>query len=316
MNRTSLAELEAVATVARGGGFRAAARDLGVSPSALSHAIAALEDRLHVRLFNRTTRSVALTAAGETFVAEVAPALAAIEGALENAGEGSSEISGVLRINTSRGAAEMLLQPLFLRYLRRYPRVELEIATEEALIDVLGHGFDAGIRLADMVPPDMIAIPILPTIRSVVVGAPAYFVGRKRPVAPADLMRHQCIRARTGTGKLYRWEFEKRGQTVLIDAPGSLTLDESGLMLEAALAAGVLSYIGDPSVAEHIAAGRLEVVLADCTPPYPGLSLYFAGRRHIPARLRALIDLIREQGHGTGAAAPAEYGAHSTADNR
>jgi DNA-binding transcriptional LysR family regulator len=299
MSRASLAELEAVATVARTGGFRAAARELGVSSSALSHAIAALEDRLHVRLFNRTTRSVALTAAGETFIAEVAPALAAIDGALENVREGSSEISGALRINTSRGAAVLLLQPLFLRYLSRYPRVELEIATEEALIDVLGHGFDAGVRLADTVPPDMIAIPILPTIRSVVVGAPAYFAGRKRPVAPADLMQHQCIRARMGAGKLYRWEFEKRGQTVLIDAPGALTLDESGLMLEAALAGAGLAYIGEPSAADHIAAGRLEVVLADWTPPYPGLSLYFAGRRHIPARLRALIDLIREQGHTT-----------------
>jgi DNA-binding transcriptional LysR family regulator len=190
MSRASLAELEAVATVARAGGFRAAARELGVSSSALSHSIAALEDRLHVRLFNRTTRSVALTAAGETFVAEVAPALALINGALENASEGSSEISGMLRINTSRGAAEMLLEPLFLQYLRRYPRVELEIATEEALIDVLGQGFDAGVRLADTVPPDMIAVPILPTIRSVVVGAPAYFVGRKRPLVPTDLMRH------------------------------------------------------------------------------------------------------------------------------
>jgi DNA-binding transcriptional LysR family regulator len=300
MSRASLSELEAVATVARFGGFRAAARELGVSSSALSHSIAALEDRLHVRLFNRTTRSVALTAAGETFVAEVAPALAAIDGALENASEGSNEISGVLRINTSRAAAEMLLQPLFLRYLRRHPRVELEIATEEALIDVLGQGFDAGIRLADTVPPDMIGIPVLRTIRSVVVGAPAYFVGRKRPVAPADLMRHQCIRARMGTGKLYRWEFEKRGQIVVIDAPGVLTLDESGLMLEAALAGVGLAYIGEPLAGEHIADGRLEVVLADWTPPYPGLSLYFAGRRHIPARLRALIDLIHELGQGAG----------------
>jgi DNA-binding transcriptional LysR family regulator len=300
MIRVSLAELEAVATVARAGGFRVAARELGVSPSALSHSIAALEDRLGVRLFNRTTRSVALTAAGESFVAEVAPALAAIDGALENASEGRSEISGVLRINTSRGAAAILLRPLFLPYLRRYPRVELEIATEEALVDVLGQGFDAGVRLADTVPPDMIAVPILPTIRSLVVGAPSYFVGRERPVAPADLMRHQCIRARMGSGKLYRWEFEKRGQAVLIDAPGFLTLAESGLMLEAALAGAGLAYIGEPSAAEHIAAGRLEVVLADWTPPYPGLSLYFAGRRHIPARLRALIDLIHELGHGTG----------------
>jgi DNA-binding transcriptional LysR family regulator len=300
MKRASLAELQAITAVAHAGGFRVAARDLGVSSSALSHAIAAVEDRLGVRLFNRTTRSVALTAAGGAFIAEIAPALAAIDSALENASEGSSEISGVLRINTSRGAAAMLLQRLFLSYLQRYPRVELEIATEEALIDVLGQGFDAGIRLADTVPQDMIAVPILPTIRSLVIGAPAYFVNRKRPIVPTDLMGHQCIRARMGTGKLYRWEFEKRGQAVLIDAPGSLTLDESGLMLEAALAGAGLAYIGEPLAAEHIAAGRLEVVLADWTPPYPGLSLYFAGRRHIPARLRALIDLIREQGHTTG----------------
>ena len=298
MSRATLSELEAVATVARAGGFRAAARELGVSSSALSHAIAALEDRLHVRLFNRTTRSVALTLAGETFVADVAPALAAIDGALENASEGAGEISGVLRINTSRGAAKMLLEPLFLRYLRRHPRDELESPTEEALVDVLGQGFDAGVRLADTVPPDMISVPIGPTIRSVVVGAPAYFAGRARPAAPADLMGHQCIRARMGSGKLYRWEFEKRGQSVLIDAPGSLTLDESGLMLEAALAGAGLAYIGEPAAAEHIAAGRLEIVLADWTPPYPGLALYFAGRRHIPARLRALIDLIREENRG------------------
>jgi DNA-binding transcriptional LysR family regulator len=239
MGRASLAELEAVATVARTGGFRAAARELGVSSSALSHAIAALEDRLHLRLFNRTTRSVSLTVAGEAFVAEIAPALAAIDGALENAIEGGSEISGLLRINTSRGAAAMLLQPLFLRYLRRYPRVELEIATEEALIDVLGQGFDAGIRLADTVPADMIA--------------------------------------------------------------------ESGLMVEAALAGAGLAYIGEASGAEHIAAGRLEVVLADWTPPYPGLSLYFAGRRHIPARLRALIDLIREPTTAAGRTPPRSH---------
>ena len=300
MSRATLAELEAVSAVARTGGFRAAARELGVSSSALSHAIAALEDRFNVRLFNRTTRSVALTDAGESFVAEVAPALAAIDGALETMGEKGSEITGLLRINSSRGAAQMMLEPLFLPYLRRHPQVELEIATEERLVDVLGQGFDAGIRLAEMVPPDMIAIPIMPTIRSVVVGAPAYFIGRQRPLVPADLMQHCCLRARMGTGKLYRWEFSKHGQAVLIDAPGPLTLDESGLMLEAALAGAGLAYIGEPTVAPLVAAGRLEIVLEDWTPPYPGLSLYFAGRRHIPARLRALIELIREMGRGRG----------------
>lgn len=296
MAKASLIELEAVATVARTGGFRAAARELGMSSSALSHAIAALEARLGVRLFNRTTRSVAVSAAGEQFVAEIAPALAALGSALETAGDHGAAPSGILRLNTSLGAARMLLAPLILEYGRLYPRVEVEIVTEGALVDVIGQGFDAGIRLAEAVSPDMIAIPIQPRLRSVVVGAPGYFAGRERPQVPADLLRHRCIRARMASGRLYRWEFERRGDSILIDAPGTLTLDESGLMLEAALAGAGLTYLAEQAVAEHVAAGRLITVLEDWTPSYPGLCLYFAGRRHIPARLRALIDLIRAQG--------------------
>ncbi|MEP9373499.1 LysR family transcriptional regulator [Mesorhizobium sp. KR1-2] len=295
MAKASLIELEAAMAVARAGGFRAAARELGMSSSALSHAIAALEERLGVRLFNRTTRSVALSPEGERFVAEIAPALAAIDGAIEHAGEHGAEPSGTLRINTSLGAARMLLTPLFLEYARRYPRVELEIVTEGALVDVIGQGFDAGIRLAEAVPPDMIAVPILPEIRSLVVGAPAYFEAWGVPKVPTDLNRHRCIRARMASGKLYRWEFERRGETMLIDVPGALTLDESSLMVEAALAGVGLTYLAEPVVAEHIAAGRLMALLEDWTPPYPGPCLYFAGRRHIPSRLRALIDLIRSR---------------------
>ncbi len=295
MARASLVELEAVAAVARNGGFRAAARDLGMSSSALSHAIASLEERLGVRLFNRTTRSVALSAAGEQFVAEIAPAIGAIENAIENVGEHRTEPSGTFRLNTSLGAARMLLAPLILEYGRRYPRVEVEVVTEGALIDVIGQGFDAGIRLAEAVPPDMIAIPILPTLRSVVVGAPDYFDMRSRPVVPTDLLQHRCIRARMASGKLYRWEFERRGESMLIDVPGILTLDESSLMLEAAMAGAGLAYLAERAVAEDVMAGRLVTVLEDWTPPYAGLSLYFAGRRHVPAKLRAFIDLVRER---------------------
>ncbi|WP_176593709.1 LysR family transcriptional regulator [Sphingobium sp. EM0848] len=298
MARASLIELEAVTAVARLGGFRAAARELGQSSSALSHAVAALEERLGVRLFNRTTRSVALSVEGERFVAEIAPALATIDGAIENAAEQGAEPSGMLRINTSLGAAYMFLAPLFLEYCRLYPLVELEIVTEGALVDVTGRGFDAGIRLAETVPPDMIAVPILPEIRSLVVGAPAYFAASDIPHVPADLYRHRCIRARMASGKLYRWEFERHGETVLIDAPGTLTLDESGLMVEAALAGIGLAYLAEPTIADHIANGRLMVALEDWTPPYPGPCLYFAGRRHIPPRLRALIDLIRSRSSG------------------
>ncbi|WP_113407455.1 LysR family transcriptional regulator [Hyphomicrobiales bacterium] len=292
--KASLAELEAIAAVARHGGFRAAARELGMSSSALSHAVAALEERLSVRIFNRTTRSVTLSDAGERFVAEVAPALVAIDRAIENAGLSSGTISGTLRLNMAPGAAHMLLTPLILEYGRRYPDVEIEIVTDNALVDVIGKGFDAGIRIAEAVPTDMVAIPIIPTLRSLVVGSPAYFSNRPYPLVPGDLLRHRCIRARMASGKLYRWEFERHGQSILVDAPGSLTLDASDLMLSAALEGAGLAYISEASVAGHIAAGNLIAVLQDWSPPYSGLSLYFAQRRQMPARLRALIDLIRE----------------------
>lgn len=293
--KASLAELEAIAAVARHGGFRAAARELGMSSSALSHAVATLEERLSVRIFNRTTRSVTLSDAGERFVADIAPALAAIDTAIENAGISSATVSGTLRLNMAPGAARMLLVPLILEYGRRYPNVDVEIVTDNALVDVIGKGFDAGIRLADAVPTDMVAIPIVPTLRALVVGSADYFSEMPRPLVPSDLLQHRCIRARMASGRLYRWEFERRGEAMLIDAPGSLTLDASDLMLTAVLEGAGLAYISEAAIADHVAAGRLITVLEDWSPPYPGLSLYFAQRRQMPARLRALIDLIREQ---------------------
>jgi DNA-binding transcriptional LysR family regulator len=292
--RASQIELEAVVAVARKGGFRAAARELGMASSALSHAVAALETRLGVRLFNRTTRSVALSAEGEQFVADVAPALAAIGAAIARIEEHRAEPSGLLRLNMAPGAARMILAPLVFEYMRLYPQVDVEVVTEGALVDVVGQGFDAGVRLAEFLPPDMIAVPITRTMRSIVVGSPAYFEGRARPKTPQDLMGHRCIRARMASGAIYRWEFEKRGQSLELDVPGDLTLDESDLMLQAALAGQGLAYLSDPATAEHIAAGRLVSVLEDWSPAYPGLCLYYPSRRNMPARLRAFIDMVRE----------------------
>jgi DNA-binding transcriptional LysR family regulator len=293
--RASQIELEAVVAVARLGGFRAAARDLGMASSALSHAVAALEARLGVRLFNRTTRSVALTAEGEQLVAEVAPALEAIRAAMTRIEDHREEPSGVLRLNMALGAARTILAPLVFEYLRRYPLVTVDLVTEGALVDVVGKGFDAGVRLAEFVPPDMIAIPIKRTMRSIVVGSPLYFEGRERPREPQDLLAHQCIRARMANGAIYRWEFERRGESLALDVPGPLTLDESGLMLEAALAGEGLAYLSDDATADHLAAGRLAAVLGDWTPTYPGLCLYYPSRRNLPARLRVFIDLVRQQ---------------------
>ena len=293
--QASLTELEAVVAVARNGGFRAAARDLGVSSSALSQAVAALEERLSVRLFNRTTRSVFLSDAGERLVAEITPALNAIGGALDKAGEHSPRPTGTLRLNMAPGAARMLLAPIILEYGRRYPEVAIEVVTDNALVDVIGKGFDAGVRLAETVPPDMIAVPIVPALQSLVVGSPDYFKGRSQPGTPADLQDHRCIAARMASGRIYRWEFERRGEALLVDAPASLTLDASDLILTAALDGAGLAYLEQRAVAPHLEKGDLVAVLEDWTPPYPGLSLYFAQRRHMPTRLRVLIDLIREQ---------------------
>jgi DNA-binding transcriptional LysR family regulator len=293
--RASQLELEAVVAVASHGGFRVAARELDMSSSALSHAVAMLETRLGVRLFNRTTRSVVLSAEGEQFVAEIAPALTAIRTAMERIDDHRAEPTGTLRLNLTLGAARMILKPLVFEYMRRYRQVAVDLVTEAAMVDIVGQGFDAGVRLEEFVPPDMIAVPITRPIRSIVVGAPAYFKGRKLPKTPADLAKHRCIRRRTGSGTIYRWEFERRGQAVEVDVAGPLTLDEEELMLQAALAGKGLAYLSDVATAEAIKAGRLLPVLEDWSPAYPGLCLYYPSRHNIPARLRAFIDLVRQQ---------------------
>lgn len=298
MHKSGLVELEAVAAVARRGNFRVAAEELGMSSSALSHAVAGLEARLGVRLFNRTTRSVSLSAAGEQFVETIAPALSEIRRAMEGVNTHRAKPMGTLRINSSVAAARQILTPIVLEYVRRYPDMSVDIVTEAMLVDIVGGGFDAGIRLADSVPGDMIAIPLGASLNFAVVGSPDYFKERPRPARPGDLMAHRCIRARWPSGALYRWEFERKGESFTLDVPGSLILDESTLMLEAALAGAGLAYLSEWAVKSDIAAGRLIQVLADWTPAVPGPSLYYPGRRLVPAGLRAFIDLIREVNAG------------------
>jgi len=293
MKTSGLGELEAVLAVARHRSFRAAATELGVSTSALSHAVAALEARIGVRLFNRTTRSVSLSEAGAQFVDSVAPALSTIRSAIEQAGSFRDTLAGTLRINTAAGAARQAM-PLFVAFLQRYPEMKLDIVTEGRLIDIVVEGFDAGIRLADTVPQDMIAVPFGDRQRFAVVGSPAYFARHKPPRTPADLNTHCCIRTRMPSGAIYQWEFERHGETVRIDGKGALTLDESSLMLAAARAGLGLTYLTEWTVAADLEAGTLVRVLEDWTPPLDGLCLYYPGRRHVPAGLRALIDMIRE----------------------
>jgi DNA-binding transcriptional LysR family regulator len=291
-------ELNAAAAIAARKSFRAAANDLGVSASALSHAVSQLESRLGVRLFNRTTRSVSLTAAGEQFLTRVKPAMSEIADAMHEANEQRSTPAGLIRINTSEGAGEQILAPIVTEFLRRYGDVQLEIVTEAGLVDIVADGFDAGVRLAEMVPRDMISIPIGKTQRHVVVAAPSYFTTRTQPRSPSDLKEHDCVRYRLAGGSIYRWEFEKRRQILSVDVTGPLTLDSDRLVLRAALEGAGLAYVNEWSAQKALAEGKLVQVLSDWTPPYPGLCLYYPSHRHLAAAMRAFTETIRELAAG------------------
>ncbi|MDB5971260.1 MAG: LysR family transcriptional regulator [Hydrocarboniphaga sp.] len=293
-HKAGLFELNAVVAVSTHRSFRRAAGELGMSPSALSHAVAALEQRMGVRLFNRTTRSVSLSEAGEQFLARVQPALREISAAMEAVNEFRDTPTGTLRLNTSEGAARMILRPLVFEFLRRYPDMQVDIVTEGRRVDIVADGFDAGIREAENVPQDMVAVPCSGPLRFVVVGSPEYFARRKKPRSPADLAQHPCVRSRYPSGAIYKWEFDKRGEQQLVDVSGSMTLDNHNLMIEAALDGVGLIWTSEWAVADHIAAGRLVRVLDDWCPTYPGLCLYFPKHRHIAAGLRAFIDVVRE----------------------
>lgn len=294
MHKSGLVELEAVLAVARHLNFRSAAAELEISPSALSNAIIGLEERLGVRLFNRTTRSVALTEAGEHFVDRVAPAFFQIRSAMEIAATRSERPSGTLRINSSVSAARLIMAPVIAEYLRRFPEMDVTITTEPRLIDIVADGADAGVRLAGAVPRDMVSVRLGPPVRFVVVGSPGYLLANGTPETPGDLLKHTCIRARMPSGTRYPWEFARAGETVTIDVPGRLTLDDPTVMLEAARAGVGLAYVADFHLSRDAATGTLVEVLSPWAFTVPGLCLYYPGRRHVPAGLKALANLIRE----------------------
>jgi len=294
MHKSGLIELESVVAVARRRSFRGAAAEMGMSATALSNAVAGLEARLGVRLFNRTTRSVSLTEAGERFVAGITPALAEIRGAVDAVNSQRATPSGTLRINSSLGAAHRILTPIVFEYLRRYPQMSVDLATEARKLDIVVSGFDAGVRLAEDVPRDMVAVPLQMPLRFAVVGAPELFPQKKRPKKPSDLEAYPCICIRQSNGAPYRWEFARKGRKVSVEVHGALTLDAPTLMREAALHGVGLAYLADWSIAEDVEAGRLIRVLEDWTPSSGGLCLYYPGHRYVPAGLRAFVNVIRE----------------------
>jgi len=293
MKQVSPSELAIFLTIARHNNLSRASVDLGLTPSALSHALRSIEERLGLRLFNRTTRSVALTEAGERLHARIAPAFRDIDDALEDLNHFRGKPSGNLRLTTGRASAHIVLLPVVARFLQAYPEVTVEIADNDALVDIVSGGFDAGVRLGQRVEKDMVAIPISPAMRSVVVGAPEFFRHHPVPKHPKDLTRTPCIRHRFPSGAVYRWEFERRGVKLETQVDGPLTLGDVGLMVGAALYGAGLAYVFEDMVAEHIAAGRLVQVLDDWCPRYPGFYLYYPSRRHVPAALKAFIEFVQ-----------------------
>ncbi len=294
--KPALSDLSAFAAIVRHRSFRKAADELGLSPSTLSHMMRVLEANMGVRLLHRTTRSVAPTEAGERLVTRLQPVLRDLDRALEEVETFRDRPSGTLRINTSEIAARALLKTVVPIFLDRYPEMTLDLVTEGRLVDIVAEGFDAGIRLGEAVPQDMIAVRFGGEMRFVAVASPAYLASRAPPQTPDDLKDHACIRFRLPSGKLFRWEFEKHGQELNIDVPGALILDHLDLMCEAAVQGLGIAYVPDRSAKTDIYYGRLVTVLDDWCPSIPGLFLYYPGHRYVPPGLRAFIDVLKEVG--------------------
>ncbi|MDP9808615.1 DNA-binding transcriptional LysR family regulator [Rhizobium tibeticum] len=293
MKRVRSTDLAIFLAIAHHRSFRKASVELGVTASALSHALRAIEERLEVRLVNRTTRGVALTEAGERLFDRIRPAFLDIDAALEDLNSFRGQPYGKLRINAARASTKLVLLPIVSRFLKAYPSVEVEIVIDDALVDTVSSGFDAGVRFGESVAADMIAVRIGPRHRFAVVAAPSYFENRAKPVTPRDLRDHECIRYRFAGGAFYRWEFERGGIELEIEVAGPLTLGDQDIILDAVLHGCGLGYLFEEQVQSAVADGRLIRVLEDWCPFYPGFFLYYPSRRQLPTALRAFVDFVK-----------------------
>ena len=300
MHKSGLIDLQALLAVARRQSFRAAALELEMSTSAVSSAVAGLEARLGSRLLHRTTRSVALTDAGQQFVDQIAPAVKQIQDAMATVNDRRATPAGTLRINSSLGAALMSYHPLMSAFSQRYPEVTLDIVTEGQMVDIIAEGFDAGLRPSHLVPKDMIRVPLTQDVPMTIVGSRDYFAQYPKPLKVADLSSHRCIRARLPNGAASPWQLLSKKKAIQVDVPGSQVLDAPLLMRQAARNGIGLAQLAHWYVADDIANGELIPVLNAFAPRLPGLCLYYSGHRHVPAALRALIALVHELRDGPG----------------
>ncbi len=293
MASPSLPALEAFVSVARHRSFSMAAAERGVSTSALSHVIRSLEDGLGVRLFNRTSRSVRITAAGEHLLASVRPALGDIAEAVDTLDKFRDRPSGLLRLNVPRVALVLIVQPVLARFHATYPEVRLDVTSDDGLVDIVAGGYDAGISRDRRLSPGMIETPMGPAGRFAVVGSPDYLARRGRPLVPQDLHSHACIERRYPGGARYAWEFARAEEMLEIEVTGPLIIDDSALMIHAATAGMALAFVHEALVAGPLARGDLVRVLEDWCPVLPRFHLYYPGRRQVPAALRAFIENAR-----------------------
>lgn len=291
---STVLELTGFVLVAKERSFRRAAAHLGVTPSALSHAMRALEERVGVRLLHRTTRQVNLTDAGQLFYGQVEPALQAIGLAMESVNAFRDQPRGKLRINVPYLAADMVLAQRFGEFNRAYPDITLEVAINDHFVDIVETGFDAGIRLGESVAKEMIAVRVTPDLRSAIVASPAYWEAHPPPQTPKDLRQHRCISFRAGaSGNLHPWEFEKDGEAIALQLAGPLILDNNDMMIAAALGGVGVAPVVESTIEQELREGRLVQVLADWSPRFSGFFLYYPGRRQHSLALRALVDFLR-----------------------
>lgn len=294
MQRETWNDLAVFVAVGDAGSFTRAAAALGVSPSAISHAMRGLEARLGVRLLNRTTRSVAPTPAGEQLLATLRPAMASLDqtvGALEHQRD---RPAGQVRISAHRTAVLYAIMPRLAGFGDRYPEITVEIVVDDGLVDIVAGRFDAGIRRAEVLAPDMISVRLDDGVRLACVATPLYLAQAGTPFFPADLLQHRCINYRfASSGRIHRWAFERDGEELFVDAPGNLVFNDTDMLLEAALAGYGITCVTSDQAASHVAAGRLVAVLGDWAPMLPANHLYYPGRSNVPAALRAFIDAVR-----------------------
>ncbi len=297
MQRGHLDDLQAFVAVARERSFTKAAAKLGVSQSALSHTIKELEERLGVRLLSRTTRSVSPTEAGQRLLQNIGPRFDEIEAEIAAVSELRQKPIGTIRITATENATETILVPKLAPLLREYPDIKVEIIIDYGLTDIVAERYDAGVRLGEQIAKDMIAVPIGPDVRMVVVGAPSYFEAHPRPRTPHDLAEHRCINLRLRTlGGFYAWEFEKRGRELKVRVDGQLIFNTSAQVVTAALSGLGLAHIWEDLAQPHIADGRLHRVLEDWCPPFPGYHLYYPSRRQASPAFSLLVEALRYRG--------------------